>query len=110
MPKPATPASAPAAPKPPRIRSRRPGGGLPRSKARRPMTSRRVVRREREVTETGLPLLRLPETLTDGTILLDAHRPEDAETHWREEDEEMRRRFDAIRPGTLDETRAAIAR
>ena len=74
------------------------------------MTSRRAGRREREVTATGLPLLRLPETLTDGTILLDAHRPEDAETHWREEDEEMRRRFDAIRPPTLDETRTAIAR
>jgi RimJ/RimL family protein N-acetyltransferase len=62
------------------------------------------------MTEAGLPLLRLPESLADGVILLDAHRPEDAETHWREEDEEMRRRFDAIRPPTLDETRTAIAR
>ena len=75
------------------------------------MTSgRRGDRVRREMTKTGLPLLRLPEMLTDGIILLDAHRLEDAEAHWRGEDEEMRRRFDTMRPATLDETRAAIGR
>jgi RimJ/RimL family protein N-acetyltransferase len=57
-----------------------------------------------------LPLLFLPETLSDGVLLLDAHRLEDAEAHLAGEDEEMRRRFDAPRPATLDETRRAMAR
>jgi RimJ/RimL family protein N-acetyltransferase len=59
------------------------------------------------------PLLaatRLPQTLTDGVVTLDGHRLGDAEVHWRSEDEEMRRRFDARRRATLKETRAAIQR
>jgi RimJ/RimL family protein N-acetyltransferase len=62
------------------------------------------------VIDPGLPLLRLPESLTDGVILLDAHAVEDAEAHLRGEDEEMRRRFDAARPATLAETRRAMRR
>jgi RimJ/RimL family protein N-acetyltransferase len=57
-----------------------------------------------------LPLLRLPEALRDGVILLDAHRAEDAEAHLEGEDDEMRLRFDAQRPATLDEVRAAMVR
>src|SRR5271165_4245654 len=57
-----------------------------------------------------LPLLRLPETLSDGVVLLDAHAPEDAEAHLEGEDEEMRLRFDAPRAATLAETRAAMTR
>jgi RimJ/RimL family protein N-acetyltransferase len=60
--------------------------------------------------EVALPLLRLPQSLSDGVILLDAHRLEDAQAHFEGEDEEMRRRFDAPRPPTLDETRAAMVR
>ena len=52
--------------------------------------------------------MRLPATLTDGVVVLDAHRPADAEAHLRGEDDEMRRRFDSPRPSTLGETRAAI--
>ena len=54
--------------------------------------------------------IRLPASLTDGVIFLDAHALVDAEAHWRGEDDEMRRRFDAPRPATLEETRAAIGR
>lgn len=54
--------------------------------------------------------MRLPATLTDGVVVLDAHRPADAEAHLRGEDDEMRRRFDSPRPSTLGETRAAIER
>lgn len=54
--------------------------------------------------------LRLPQTLSDGEALLDGHTPADAEAHWTGEDDEMRRRFDAPRPATLEETRAAIQR
>jgi RimJ/RimL family protein N-acetyltransferase len=57
-----------------------------------------------------LPLIRLPETLTDGVLVLDAHRIEDAEAHLAGEDDEMRRRFDSLRPATLEETRGAMAR
>ncbi|HLZ83563.1 MAG TPA: GNAT family N-acetyltransferase [Caulobacteraceae bacterium] len=60
--------------------------------------------------DPALPLLRLPEALSDGVILLDAHTVEDAEAHLEGEDEEMRRRFDAPRPATLADTRAAMAR
>jgi RimJ/RimL family protein N-acetyltransferase len=54
--------------------------------------------------------IRLPDSLSDGMILLDAHTPDDAEPHWRGEDDEMRRRFDAIRPATLEEIRGAVQR
>jgi len=60
--------------------------------------------------EARLPLHQLPPALSDGIVLLDAHRIEDAEAHLRGEDEEMRRRFDAVRPATLDETRRAMSR
>ncbi|HEX4737707.1 MAG TPA: GNAT family N-acetyltransferase [Allosphingosinicella sp.] len=62
------------------------------------------------MADPELPPLRLPERLTDGVVLLDAHRLEDAEVHLRGEDEEMRRRFDAARPATLAETRRAMRR
>jgi RimJ/RimL family protein N-acetyltransferase len=55
-------------------------------------------------------LNQLPDSISDGTILLDAYRLEDAEAHLSGEDEEMRRRFDAVRPASLDETRRAIKR
>jgi Acetyltransferases, including N-acetylases of ribosomal proteins len=55
-------------------------------------------------------LRQMPESLSDGVVLLDAHRIEDAEAHLRGEDAEMRRRFDAPRPATLDETLRAIER
>jgi RimJ/RimL family protein N-acetyltransferase len=54
--------------------------------------------------------IQLPERLTDGVILLDAHTPADAEAHWRGEDDEMRRRFEAPRPASLEEIQAAIER
>jgi RimJ/RimL family protein N-acetyltransferase len=57
-----------------------------------------------------LLLRNLPADLSDGVILLDAHRMEDAEAHLLGEDEEMRRRFDAVRPATLNETRQALER
>lgn len=57
-----------------------------------------------------LPLLRLPDTLSDGVVLLDTHRVEDAEAHLAGEDDEMRLRFDAPRKATLDEVRGAMAR
>jgi RimJ/RimL family protein N-acetyltransferase len=60
--------------------------------------------------DPALPLLRLPETLSDGVILLDAHTVEDAEAHLDGEDEEMRLRFDAPRAATLADIRAAMAR
>jgi RimJ/RimL family protein N-acetyltransferase len=60
--------------------------------------------------DVALPLLRLPEALSDGVILLDAHTVEDAEAHLEGEDEEMRLRFDAPRPATLADARAAMAR
>jgi RimJ/RimL family protein N-acetyltransferase len=52
----------------------------------------------------------LPETLTDGVVLLDGYRLEDAEAHLLGEDEEMMRRFDSVRPATLEETRCAVER
>jgi RimJ/RimL family protein N-acetyltransferase len=55
-------------------------------------------------------LNQLPDSITNGVILLDAYRLEDAEAHLAGEDEEMRRRFDALRPASLDETRRAIER
>jgi RimJ/RimL family protein N-acetyltransferase len=52
----------------------------------------------------------LPDSMGDGAILIDSHRIEDAEEHLLGEDEEMRRRFDAERAATLEETRRAIER
>ena len=60
--------------------------------------------------DAPLPLLRLPDALSDGVILLDAHRIADAEAHHQGEDDEMRLRFDAPRKATLDEARGAMAR
>jgi RimJ/RimL family protein N-acetyltransferase len=54
--------------------------------------------------------IRLPGRLTDGVIALDAHTPDDAEPHWRGEDDEMRLRFDALRPATLEEVQGAVQR
>src|SRR5438270_13200599 len=62
------------------------------------------------MSPTCLPLRYLPETLADGIVLLDVHRLEDAEAHLLGEDEEMRRRFDSVRPATLEETRSAVER
>lgn len=55
-------------------------------------------------------LCQLPESMSDGVVLLDMYRPGDAEDHLLGEDEEIRRRFDAERPATLQETRDAIQR
>jgi RimJ/RimL family protein N-acetyltransferase len=54
--------------------------------------------------------IRLPETLSDGVVILDGHRPTDAQAHWDGEDAEMIRRFEAPRRSTLEETRNAIQR
>jgi RimJ/RimL family protein N-acetyltransferase len=54
--------------------------------------------------------IRLPESLTDGEIILDSHTILDAEAHLRGEDEEMLRRFDMSPGSTLEQTRAAIRR
>jgi Acetyltransferases, including N-acetylases of ribosomal proteins len=62
------------------------------------------------MTDEGVLLRQLPDSMTDGLVVLDAHRIDDAEAHHLGEDEEMRRRFDAERPATLDETREAIER
>jgi RimJ/RimL family protein N-acetyltransferase len=55
-------------------------------------------------------LLRLPERLTDGVVVLDGHTLADAPAHWAGEDEEMWRRFDAPRRATLGEVRGAMQR
>ena len=54
--------------------------------------------------------IRLPDRLTDGVVVLDPFRLDDAEAHWRGDDAEMRRRFDAVRPATLEETRGVMRR
>jgi RimJ/RimL family protein N-acetyltransferase len=54
--------------------------------------------------------IRLPESLTDGEIVLDSHTMSDAEAHLQGEDEEMLLRFDSSRRPTLEQTRAAIKR
>ena len=54
--------------------------------------------------------LRLPAMLSDGEIVLDGHTLADAEAHLAGEDAEMRRRFEAPGPATLEGTRAAMAR
>src|SRR5579863_8562068 len=56
------------------------------------------------------PPIRLPETLTDGELTLDAPSLADAEAHHAGEDDEMRLRFDARRPATLEEMRFAMQR
>jgi RimJ/RimL family protein N-acetyltransferase len=56
------------------------------------------------------PLIVLPPILEDGVIRLDAHTPADADAHRQGEDAEMRRRFEAPRPATLEEIRVAIGR
>src|SRR3569832_621276 len=55
-------------------------------------------------------LLRLPERLTDGVIVLDGHVLADAQAHWEGEDAEMMRRFDSIRKATVDEISGAMQR
>ncbi|HEX3918428.1 MAG TPA: GNAT family N-acetyltransferase [Caulobacteraceae bacterium] len=54
--------------------------------------------------------IRLPESLTDGVLLLDAPTLADAEAHQAGEDDEMRLRFDSLRRATLEETRGAMQR
>jgi RimJ/RimL family protein N-acetyltransferase len=54
--------------------------------------------------------IRLPETLTDGVLVLDGPTLADAEAHHEREDDEMRLRFDAPRRATLDEMRGAMQR
>jgi RimJ/RimL family protein N-acetyltransferase len=54
--------------------------------------------------------IRLPESLSDGVILLDGHTLDDARAHRDGEDEEMRRRFGAPRRSTLDDAQAAMRR
>jgi RimJ/RimL family protein N-acetyltransferase len=54
--------------------------------------------------------IRLPESLTDGEIILDSHTMPDAEAHLQGEDEEMLLRFGSSRRANLEQTRAAIRR
>jgi len=54
--------------------------------------------------------LRMPDRLTDGAVVLDLPTLADAEAHNAGEDAEMRLRFEAPRPATLDEHRTAFAR
>jgi streptomycin 6-kinase len=58
----------------------------------------------------GGDALRLPASMTDGVVLLDAHTISDAEAHLRGEDAEMLLRFDSPARATLEQTRAAIGR
>jgi [ribosomal protein S5]-alanine N-acetyltransferase len=51
-----------------------------------------------------------PKTITDGEITLTAYSADDANTHFRAEDDEMRHRFPATRVATLETTKAAVAR
>jgi RimJ/RimL family protein N-acetyltransferase len=62
------------------------------------------------MTDGGLLLRQLPASMSDGVILADSHTVEDAAEHLLGEDEEIRQRFDAERPATLEETRRAIER
>jgi RimJ/RimL family protein N-acetyltransferase len=54
--------------------------------------------------------IRLPESLTDGEIILDSHTMADAEAHLQGEDEEMLLRFGSSRRANLEQTRVAIRR
>jgi RimJ/RimL family protein N-acetyltransferase len=54
--------------------------------------------------------IRLPESLTDGEVILDSYTILDAEAHLRGEDEEMLLRFDTSLCSTLEQTRSAIRR
>jgi RimJ/RimL family protein N-acetyltransferase len=54
--------------------------------------------------------LPLPSRLADGEIVLDSYEVGDAEAHFAGEDEEMRRRFEAPGPSTLEMTREVILR
>jgi RimJ/RimL family protein N-acetyltransferase len=54
--------------------------------------------------------MRPPKTMTDGEIILAVHSADDANAHFRSEDDEMRRRFPAPRPATVESTQAAVAR
>jgi len=56
------------------------------------------------------PPLRLPQSLSDGVVVLDGHTLADAQAHWAGEDEEMMRRFEAPRRATLEEIRGAVQR
>ena len=47
--------------------------------------------------------------MTDGEVTLAVYSADDANAHFRGEDDEMRRRFPAPRIATLDTTRAAVA-
>ncbi len=58
---------------------------------------------------TGQPI-RLPASLTDGVVVLDAHVLADARAHWEGEDDEMRLRFESPSRPTLEQTRASIGR
>lgn len=55
-------------------------------------------------------LLGLAPALSDGRMVLDAFTLADAEARLAGEDAEMRRRFDARAPATLEQTREAIRR
>jgi RimJ/RimL family protein N-acetyltransferase len=54
--------------------------------------------------------IRLPDTLSDGVLRLDAPTLADAPAHHAGEDDEMRRRFDSPRRATLEEMRGALQR
>ena len=54
--------------------------------------------------------IRLPASLSDGVVLLDEHRLEDAAADLAGEDDEIRRRFDGGRPANLAEAEDTIRR
>ena len=56
--------------------------------------------------------IHLPDRLSDGHVVLDGHTLEDAEAHWRGEDDEMRRRFDwpLMRRVTLEHVQGVMRR
>jgi RimJ/RimL family protein N-acetyltransferase len=60
--------------------------------------------------EDARHLIRLSASLTDGVVMLDEHRLEDAADDLAGEDNEIRRRFDGGRPTTLAEAKDAIRR
>jgi RimJ/RimL family protein N-acetyltransferase len=52
--------------------------------------------------------LSLPDSLSDGAVILDGYEMADAEAHLLGEDDEMLRRFEAPHRATLETTQAAI--
>ncbi len=65
---------------------------------------------DRTDKENANPPIRLPESLSDGVVLLDGHTLADAQAHWEGEDDEMIRRFEAPGRASVEHIRGAIRR